>query len=260
MTVADLLQTIEKIAPKRWAMKSDNIGLLIGDSQAEVTGIVFALDLTHDLIKFAKQKKANVLLTHHPILWQPTRSVTTDSDAGRLILAAARANMNHIASHTNWDAAPGGINDVLAGLLGLQDVKNFGSAESTDGFEDQPYGRIGCLPAPVSLLEFRKLVDKALDTRSLAYGDPDTKIHRVAVVGGAADDEFAAAFDVDADVFVTGEVRHHISIQAGCIIAAGHFATENPGMRAMATLVATKVENTPCHFFEPRKGHAGRPL
>ncbi|HLO98141.1 MAG TPA: Nif3-like dinuclear metal center hexameric protein [Fimbriimonas sp.] len=258
MTVADLLATIEEIAPRRCAMKSDNIGLLYGDTAAEVTGIAFALDLTHDLINFASEQGANVLLTHHPILWQPTRSVTADFHEGRLMLAMARANLNHVASHTNWDAAPGGINDTLAGLLGLQDVKNFGSFEPCDS--PQPYGRVGCLPAPISLLEFQKQLDQALDVRSMAYGDPSSKIHRVAVVGGAADGEFAAALEVDADVFVTGEVRHHTSLQAGCIIAAGHFATENPGMKAMKEVIEKAHPSTPCHFFEPRKGHSGRPL
>lgn len=365
MKVADLLDYIESIAPSRWATDYDNVGLLFGDPNTEIQGIVFALDITLDLIQFAEQQGANVLLTHHPILWEGTKSITPRTQDGKLILAMAKAGMTHICSHTNWDAAPGGINCTLAEVLGLQDVYAFGYAspvsyckiavytphefteavidamanagaghigayrrcafkgagtgtfeplEGADPFvgragktteveehriemlcpkdkvkaviaamvaehpyeqpafdvielkpiDEQPFARMGTLPTPMTLREFRDYCDKALETRAMVWGDESAMIQKVAVVGGAADGEFKGIKNEGADVFVTGEVRHHISIESGVIglpiIAAGHFATENPGMKAYRKQFETAFPEVGCHFFEPFLGSAGRPL
>ncbi|MBI1334083.1 MAG: Nif3-like dinuclear metal center hexameric protein [Armatimonadetes bacterium] len=134
--VADALSFLESIAPSRWAFDFDNVGLLFGGRDQDVTGIAFALDASHGLINFAQSFGANLLITHHPIFFSGTKSVDCGSADGRLVLSLAQAGCNLIAAHTNWDCAPGGISDTMAELLELTPRASFG-----DGAE-VPYSKI----------------------------------------------------------------------------------------------------------------------
>jgi putative NIF3 family GTP cyclohydrolase 1 type 2 len=129
---------------------------------------------------------------------------------------------------------------------------------------EQPMGRVGLLPEPMRLEEFARLVDGRLDTRSWAWGDPGKRIRRVAVVGGAADSEWIAAQRADADVLVTGEVKQHVALEASesgmCLLASGHYATEQPGVLALRERLAEAVPDVEWSAFVPEPGRAGRPL
>ena len=330
-TVADVLMALETIAPKRWAFSFDKVGLQVGDPAASVLNAVVALDRSLAASQFAVEKGAQLLLTHHPLLFQPLAAVTPGDHVGKTVQLLVQYGVAHVAAHTNWDSAPGGINDTLAKLLDLSTVSPFGEAamverhkivftvpedraemtitacaeagagtigayrrcafsvQGVGTFEplpganpavgqvgrredvleariemsspadnlsqvlralreahpyeepaidiyelssnaEMPAGRIGGLNPPLALRAFSERLDHQLNVRSMTWGDPGALIARVAVTGGAADGEWKAAKAAGANVFVTGEVKQHIALEAVesgmAIIAAGHFATE----------------------------------
>lgn len=129
---------------------------------------------------------------------------------------------------------------------------------------EQPAGRIGTMPIDLTFEQFAAHVDQSLGTRCLAWGNPHAPVEKVAVVGGAADGEWLPAKASGADVFVTGEVRQHIALEAAefgiPIVAAGHYATEQPGCAALRARMATLTPDIEWSIFEPSPGTAGRPL
>jgi len=134
--VADALLFLESVAPVRWAFNFDNVGLLVGSREQEIKGIAFALDASEALVDFGRSFGANLLITHHPILFHGTKSINCSSPDGCLILSMAQAECSLIAAHTNWDCAPCGISDTMATLLELTPYASFG-----DGAE-VPYSKI----------------------------------------------------------------------------------------------------------------------
>lgn len=130
-----LIKAIEKLAPPRLAEKWDNVGLLVGDPQGEVTGVLIALDLTHEVIEEAMTVKANFILVHHPPIFHPLKRLTTTEPEGRVLLAALRHNIHVYAAHTNLDKVLGGVSDQLAHVLGLTDLKPLSSPETEPQFK-----------------------------------------------------------------------------------------------------------------------------
>lgn len=134
--VADALLFLESIAPLRWAFDFDNVGLLVGTREQEIKGIAFALDASEALVDFGRSFGANLLITHHPVLFNATKSVNCGTPDGRLILSMAQSGFSLIAAHTNWDCAPGGISDTMAKLLDLTPFASFGQGAEV------PYSKI----------------------------------------------------------------------------------------------------------------------
>lgn len=134
-SVANVLNVLEIIAPAHLAFSWDKIGLQVGDRDQEVHRAVLSLDRSLAAIEFTCTNEAQLLLTHHPIIFDPIPSVTSDTYEGKSILKLIQSGISHICAHTNWDGAPGGINDTLADLLALQDVRSFGSAAGETCFK-----------------------------------------------------------------------------------------------------------------------------
>ena len=230
MTVQDILQAVDAIAPFRLTMDFDNTGLLIGDPTAEVKGVVMALDCTDDVLALAKEKAANLVISHHPVIFHGIKKVCADS----VVWQAVRNDINVISAHTNLDIAKGGVNDCLAEVLGLSDVQGLTAAgESVDAHGNvsrETLGRIGQLTSALSARELAQLVKEKLST-AVRYTDGGKEIKTVAVCGGAGDSELESAIALGADALITGEVAHHIFIEAAhrgiTLIEGGHFHTEN---------------------------------
>lgn len=129
---------------------------------------------------------------------------------------------------------------------------------------EQPAGRVGDLQVEVSFADFADLADGYLDTRSISWGDPEKRIRRVAVVGGAADGEWIAAQRAKADVLLTGEVKQHIAVEATesglCMVASGHYATEQPGVEALRDRMESVMPSVEWELFTPPRGIGGRPI
>lgn len=226
VTVAQLLEFCGQLAPEAGKEEWDNVGLLCGRRDREVTKVLVALDPTETVAQEAAVWGAELVLTHHPLMFS-TKSVSDDTATGRTLLTLAEHGIAAIAMHTNLDTAPGGVNDCLAQLLGLtQTVPLVPAAQVSGGL-----GRIGTV-APMLMDAFVAFVRTQLRCPGLRYADAGQPVHRVAVGGGACMDFLPQVVAAGCDTFVTGDVKYHqfqSAVNQGVnLIDAGHFETENP--------------------------------
>ena len=223
-TVHDIYQKLCEFAPLELQMDFDNSGFLIGRSDQPVEKALLALDITDWVIDEAIRWGAQLIISHHPILFSPLQAVT--DQAGLEGKKALRLAENHVAAicmHTNLDIAQGGVNDVLIDLLGAQSLIPLDS----DGC-----GRIGILPEAMGMGEFLELVKERLGVPGLRYVDSGKPIKRLAVMGGSGGSSLHRAFQAGCDCYVTADVKYHQFLEAKelgiSLIDADHFCTENP--------------------------------
>ncbi len=229
-TVFDILQFMEALAPTYMKESWDHVGLNCGRTDAPVSKILVALD-PFEAVSEAIEIGADLLVTHHALLWKP--DFITDKDAqGRRTLELIENRIAHINAHTNLDIAPGGVNDILAQRLCLEDIrvaKPVGEAPC-----GQPYGllRTGFVPDGCSVEEFLDQVKFSLGCEGLRYTAPNAFVHKVAVGGGACAGAMMDAIAAGCDTFVTADVRYNQFRDAFdlglTLIDAGHFHTERP--------------------------------
>lgn len=239
----EILELLRNLAPEATALPDDPIGLLIGSDNPSVRKIGVCLDATPRVARQAAEAEISLLIAHHPLIYRPLKRIDSDPTA-RAVATLVKADIALYAMHTNWDAAPGGVNDTLAAILGLQNVRRLGE----NGELSLP--RIGDLPAPMPLSSLIRDIEARLQcsgTSAIRVNDIESEktIARVGVCGGAgaflATDLQAAG----ADAYVTSDVRHHEFLDTAArglaLIDAGHDATETPGMRALAKLLASRL-------------------
>lgn len=232
--VKDIAEKIEKFAPPSLAEAWDNVGLMIGDFESRVTTAFVCLDVTSDNVRRAIAEGADLIISHHPLIFSPMRRITEQDVSGRIIRELIRNDISVYSAHTNLDHADGGINDVLAKKLELTGIRRFSADEAVDelGKSIDNIGRVGILENPMTMEDFADFVKNTLDCRSLRYvGNPDEVIRTAAVCGGAGGDGIYSAYHAGADVYVTSDIRHHeaqLAFELGInLIDAGHFETEN---------------------------------
>ena len=226
LTVQQVYDFINERAPFETQLPFDNSGLLAGSPDREVTGVHFALDVTNKVIDEAVENGANLIVTHHPMMFSPIkRLVETDHEA-RLLCRLIREGISLISAHTNLDQAPGGCNDVLAEYIGLT------------GIQGEGFVRVGSLPRPMTASELAARIGDRLGDVVRVMGNPSAVITKVGMCSGAGADEWPAAAAMGAEAFLTGEVKHHIALEAAdagvTMLEAGHHATEEPGIFALA--------------------------
>lgn len=213
ITVRDLLNMLQQKAPYETAESWDNTGLAVGSEQQTITKVVVALDVTEESLAYAVSEEADVLLTHHPLIFEPLKVLQADSLAYRL----AQSGIAAVSAHTNLDKAVGGVNDCLAEQLLLKDV-----TVAPDGMS-----RMGTLPQGFSSSAFAEFVAERLHT-TVRVKEGTQEIYAVAVCGGAGADLVLPLLDT-VDATVTGEVKHHewLAVPAEkTMVDGGHYATE----------------------------------
>ncbi len=215
-TVKNIYDYINTIAPFDTQELWDNSGFLLGELCKEVKCAVISLDGTKEAVSFAKSMNADLLITHHPVIFNALKRIEKGSAVYELI----GSDIALISSHTPYDKAPQGINDTLAELLELENTARL----------ENGYLVVGDLKHEMSIDDFAELVGERLDSRGLRYTDTDKLIKRVCVGGGACSEYMWDAYNY-ADCFVTGDLKYHDMLdlsQAGFpCISAGHFETEN---------------------------------
>lgn len=224
--VKDVLNAIDAFAPFSLAEEWDNAGLLAGSENERVSAILCALDLNEMVLDEAVAKGANLIVTHHPILFRGRKNLREDDAEGRLLCRLIRSGIALIAAHTNFDNAMPGVNDALAARLGLLEVRALENGM-----------RVGEINAQ-KLVDFRRHVERTLDAPVRCYGEADRSVRRIALLGGAGEDFWPQAIAAGADAYLTGECAHHKAweaYQSGiCILEAGHAATELPAIELLA--------------------------
>ena len=236
-TVGDILDFVEELAPASLKMEWDNVGLLCGRRDQEVKKVLVALDPFLDVCEEAAAIGADLIVTHHPLIFRAPKSITTDDTVGQCILFLASHGISAVNAHTNLDQAPDGVNDVLAQTLGLENVEVLNPEGSDE--EGRPWGllRAGTV-AEMPLTDFMTLVKARLHTPALRYVDGGKPVHRVAVGGGSCGDGLYEVLAAGCDTFVTADVKYNQFWDAADLglnlIDAGHFYTENPVCAALA--------------------------
>jgi len=226
--VKDFLDLLEKIAPTLLAEPWDNPGLQVGSYSQEIAKISLALDPTLKALRLAHKRNIQMLLTHHPLIFEPLSRLDINSYPGNVILEAAKGGISVVTAHTNLDVARGGINDILTDLLDLRHVDVLKETVEMDG---AGLGRIGDLPKPVNLSVVAKNIKRILGAERLKIvSQGDVKIYRLAVTAGSGGSMVSLASKKGADLLLTGDVGYHHALEAGslgiALIDGGHFCLE----------------------------------
>ena len=239
-TVKDILTFIETIAPVSMKEDWDNVGLNCGHADQEVDTILVALDPFAGVCREAKEIGAQLLVTHHALIWEQG-FITDQTEQGRNTLFLIENKIAHINAHTNLDCAPGGVNDILANKLGLKDIQ----VVDPQGTDDQgrEYGLLRCGNVPAQpLSQFLGSVKENLGCSGLKYVDSGVPVSKVAVGGGACAGFMKQALAAGCDTFVTADTRYNQFWDAKAIginlIDAGHYHTENP----VCTYLTEKIQ------------------
>lgn len=226
-TVHDIERAIFAAAPKELAMQWDNVGHLVGNPGQEVHRVLVALDITPWVVEEAVATHADLIVAHHPVMnvhWHSDQMQTLRDDTrlGSILLTMIRNNISAICMHTNLDIASGGINDILAEMLGLEDIRPLG---------DDGVGRVGALPEELSVEEFLALLKDRLHPNGIRYTPGKPSIKTVGVGGGACGDYLCQAAQQGCDAFVTADLKYNQFLDDRppdlTLIDAGHFPTED---------------------------------
>ena len=231
-TISDIRSALEKWAPPVLAASYDNVGLHIGDASRSVHSCLIALDLTPAVVSEAVKHSVSLIITHHPLLFHPLKSITTDSFTGSLVLRLAEEGIALYSAHTNLDFAQGGVSISLSALLGIENPQFLTPSED----HSSGYGAIGSLPHPVPLEAFLATVAEKLHTSTLRFtGDLERPVQKVAVCGGAGSSLISQALAQGSDVYVTSDITYHRFFEvmrpdgsiAMSLVDAGHYETEH---------------------------------
>ena len=231
-TVQQLYEAMQRIAPLELAESWDNPGLLV-DCGGEVTRVLVTLDITPEVVTEAAAKHYEAIVAHHPVIFDPLKKLGPQDVPFQLV----RAGISAICMHTNLDAAAGGVNEVLAGIFGMQDPEPFAGG----------CGRVGSIE-PITVPQLARKAQQELAARCNApdagpavqvkFADTGKPVQRLAVISGAGGSLFEEALAMGADCLLTGEANHHHACDAKrlglSLIAAGHYATEFPVTAAVA--------------------------
>ena len=239
-TVKDIFDFINTVAPPYMKESWDNVGLNCGHMDKEVKTLLVALDPFEGVCKEAAECGADLLVTHHALLWEPG-FITDETQQGRNTLFLIEHGIPCINAHTNLDCAPGGVNDTLAQVLGLTNIQVVSPVGKDEQGREYGLLRQGIVEKQ-SLEIFLQHVKDTLGCKGLRYADGGKAVHKVCVGGGACGSELMDAYQAGCDTFVTADVKYNQFWDARdlgmSIIDAGHFHTENPVVKVLADKIA----------------------
>ena len=255
-TVADILNFVETLAPRAMKMDWDNVGLLCGSRSTPVTKILVALDPFEHVCAEAAQWGAELIVTHHPMIFRPLQNVTDETAIGRGLMTLIRNGISAVNAHTNLDQAPGGVNDVLARKLALVKVEVLNPCGTTEQGEHWGLLRMGEVPEQ-PLDAFLNRVKTLLGCEGLRYVDGGKPVRRVCVGGGSCADGMHEAVEAGCDTFVTADVKYNQFWDARDLglnlIDAGHFHTENPVVSVLAEKIAAAFPGVEVRISESHR-------
>ena len=234
--IRDIYEDLQRLAPEYMAEDWDHVGLLCGHFDRDVKRVLVALDPALPVCREASEKGCQLIVTHHPVLWN-LKAVNDGNEEGKRLLYMIEHGIAALNAHTNLDKAPGGVNDCLARLLGLRNVVVI-DPEGKDA-EGRPYGLLrGGETDPMSPAELAQKVKEVLKCDGLRYTEGSHEIRRVAVGGGACSEFTSRVAELGYDAFVTADCKYHGFADAKAmgftLVDAGHFQTENPVCTCLA--------------------------
>lgn len=242
--VCEIRDFFNEKAPFYMKLSFDNVGLLAGFCENKVTRVLVALDITDEVIEEAVDFGAQLIVSHHPLIFESIKSVTDDDTKGKKIIRMVTSGISAICLHTNLDTADGGVNDALMAALGAHVT---GLLDPHGVHPDgRPYGisRLGELDAPMDFFGFLAAVKKNLNGNGLRYHYAGKPVHKIACCGGAGGGDMQKAFAAGCDTFVTSELKYDQFLWAKefglNLIDADHFCTENVVVPVIERLLREK--------------------
>lgn len=193
--IVDIYNYIDSFAPFDTAMDFDNVGILVGDKNADITRTIITLDITDEVVSEAIKKSAQLIVSHHPVIFNPLKRLSADSVVYRLV----QSGIGAISAHTNLDLSSDGTNTAMFNVLELQNMEQL----EIDG------GLVGNLKIPMSANELANFIKTKFNCDGLRFSDCKEKISRVALVAGAGGEGIFLAKEKHAQAFITGEIKHH---------------------------------------------------
>ncbi|MEE1313026.1 MAG: Nif3-like dinuclear metal center hexameric protein [Lachnospiraceae bacterium] len=229
MKCKDLMNLLEEFAPQRYACSWDNVGLLAGRTNQEIQKVIVALDATNEVVERAIKEQADIIITHHPVLFSSIKRINDQDFLGRKLLRLLEEGIACFAMHTNFDVI--GMADLAGDYLGFP--KDARPLEITvdDGEKPEGIGRVARLPYEMTLRECADFVKRALKLEQvMLFGEMDKKVNIAAISPGSGRSMIKEAVTAGADVLITGDIGHHEGLDAMdmglSIIEAGHYGTE----------------------------------
>ena len=236
MKIKEIYDYLNSISPFNTAVH-DNVGLLTGSMDMEVTGICTCLDITNDIIDEAVLKNANLIVSHHPVIFDPLRQVCPPNPVYKLV----HNDISAIAMHTNFDMSEGGVGDALVELLGFTPTGEVLEPVHPNGLGFGSVCELDFAFTPKTLAEHCK---NALDLGGVRYTPINKEIRRVAVCSGAGGSNIRLAIERGCDALITGDIKHNIWVDAinsdFVLIDAGHFGTEKCASHRLAALLSRR--------------------
>ncbi len=267
MKIRTILDYLREFAPLSLAEDWDNTGLLIGSEDGNAERVLTCLTLTPDVAEEAVVANADLVITHHPVLFRAIKQLTDATAEGKMLLSLIAAGVAVYSPHTSYDSARSGINQQLVECLGLESIRplRVADSDSDPASDNDPdgSGRCGNLPEQKSLSDLVDFVKEALAIEHTQFvGDPSQAVRRVGVACGSAAEFMHDATRLGCDALLTGEARFHACLEARTmrigLILPGHYATERPAMEQLAgilarefpdlTVSASEVESDPIRW------------
>jgi len=244
VTIADMTEILEELAPTRLAETWDNPGLQIGQKEWPVRKVWVALDPLPEVVSAACDRRIDLLVTHHPLIFKPLKSIDYSSPIGRIILLSAQNSLAVYAAHTNLDSVAGGINDRLVSAVGLTEVSVLGE-ESVPG-SGEGLGRVGRLSNRICLSDLVTKIKQRMNLEWVRWsGGPDMPVTHAAVCSGSGGGMMDFFFASGAQVFITGDLKYHEARDAQArgmgLIDIGHFGSEHLITRVLADRLREKI-------------------
>lgn len=234
MKIGEIVDFTERIAPRAFAADYDNVGLLVGRGNGEVTKILTSLDCDINVVKEAVEKKCELIVCHHPVMFSGVKKITDETKEGEMLLCAIENNVAILAAHTNLDFAPGGLNDYFLQKLGYEATGNI--------FENE--GRI--FEPKITVGALCERIKKELDVSHIRVGGDVNALCKVCALCTGSGKSLAEHVFGKADTFITGDMGHHDilnAIENGCnYIEISHYDSEKIAMEL--------IQNRLCENFD----------
>ncbi len=260
--VHEIVDYFASLVPNEMKMDFDNVGLLVGTSQAKVNKALIALDITDEVVDEAIREGAQLILSHHPLFFD-LKTVNDQSPTGQKIVKLLQNGISALCQHTNLDNVDGGVNDALANAIGVSVCGRLEDTLLTSDGRAYGMGRIGYLNIPTSMSDYLSFLKSALKTGGLRYHDAKKPVYKLALCGGSGGDLISRAAVLGCDTLVTADVKYHQFLEAKelglNLIDADHFCTENVVVPVLAQMlkdgfphveaVISKVHGQTVQFF-----------
>ena len=222
---------VNHIWPERLSFDGDNVGLLVGRADKEVKKILITLDVDEWVVEEAIKESADVILSHHPLMFRPIKRLTSADPMQKTLMLLAAHDITLISAHTNLDCVRGGLNDLLAKKLGIFSLEVIEPVGEHDG-KVCGFGRVGEVEEGTTVGSMLQRCVEALGIKGARYvGDVDRQVRKVAVNCGGGADEINHCIAMEVDLFITGDVKYNPfrdAYESGmAVIDAGHYETEH---------------------------------